>query len=122
MKPLVAVPSGASPEAVAVYAGLRRLAEEIAVEELPGFFAELERAHWAARLRTESSVAAGAVGNGLNPLLTVEQLAEMLQVSTGQVYRMAKGPLRPAAVEIAEGTLRFDPAKLHRFIEARRRG
>jgi hypothetical protein len=50
-----------------------------------------------------------------------EQVADRLQVSEAQVYRFAKTALRSAAVEVGPGTLRFDPDRLARFIEARRR-
>jgi len=62
------------------------------------------------------------VAAGLRPLLTSEQVAEILGVSVEQVYRLAKGQLRAAAVEVGEGTLRFDVGRVERFIEARRRG
>ncbi len=56
-------------------------------------------------------------------LLTVEQVAAHLGgISEAQVYRLAKTGLRAAAVDVGEGTLRFDPVRLDRFIEARRRG
>lgn len=56
------------------------------------------------------------------PLLTVEQVASLLGgISEAQVYRMAKGALRSAAVDVGEGTLRFDPERIERFVEARRR-
>jgi hypothetical protein len=37
-------------------------------------------------------------------------------------YRLAKTALQSAAVEVGPGTLRFDPVRLAKFIEARRRG
>lgn len=118
MKPL-AVVSGTSADLAAVYAGLLRLADEIPVEDLPGFFAELERARWTAQLRLQ----APATQSGPRPLLSVEETARLLGgISEAQVYRMAKGALRAAAVEVGEGTLRFDPERVGRFIEARRRG
>jgi hypothetical protein len=119
MKPLTAVSSAESVDAAAVYAGLARLAESIAAEDLPGFFAEIERARWTARLRLQAQ----ATQNKPRVLLTVEETSRLLGgVSEGHVYRMAKGPLRSAAVEVGEGTLRFDPERVERFIEARRRG
>lgn len=119
MKPLAAASRVESPAAAVVYAGLLRLAEEIPVEALPGFFAELERASWTARLRLHVPAAA----NGPHSLLTVEETAQVLGgISDAQIYRMAKGVLRSAAVDVGEGTLRFDQERIERFIEARRRG
>jgi hypothetical protein len=119
MKPVAGVPSGATADAVAVYAGLARLAEEVPVENLPGFFAELERARWTAQLRLH----APAPTLDARPLLAVEDVARLLgEISEAQVYRLAKGALRSAAVEVGQGTLRFDPGGVERFIEARRRG
>jgi len=120
MKRLVAVSSTATPDPATVYAGLAHLAETIASEDLPGFFAELERARWTARLRLQTPA---TTTNGPRPLLTVEETSRLLGgISEAQVYRMAKAALRSAAVEVGEGTLRFDPAQVERFIEARRRG
>jgi hypothetical protein len=42
-------------------------------------------------------------------------------ISEAQVYRLAKTGLCAAAIDVGEGTLRFDPVRLARFIEARRR-
>jgi predicted DNA-binding transcriptional regulator AlpA len=103
-----------------VYAALRNLAAEMSAGDLPEFLAEIERAKWSALLRIEA-VRPPAAGRR-EPLLTAEQVAGRLQVSEAQVYRLAKTALRPAAVEIGPGTLRFDPDRLARFIEARRRG
>jgi hypothetical protein len=119
MKPLAPVPGRATSETAAVYADLLRLAGEIAVEEIPGFFAELERAGWTARLRLQAPAAL----SGSRPLLTVEETARLLGgISEAQVYRMAKGALRSAAINVGEGTLRFDAERMDRFIDARRRG
>lgn len=118
MKPLAAVAIGRAADAAAVYAGLLRLAEEIATENPPDFFAELERARWTAQLRLQVP----ATLSGPRPLLTVGETSRLLGgISEAQVYRMAKGALRSAAVEVGEGTLRFDPQGVERFIEARRR-
>jgi hypothetical protein len=118
MKPLASVSSARSADAAAVYAGLARLAEAIPSEDLPGFFGELERARWTAQLRLQAAASPGSP----RPLLTVEEISRLLGgVSEAQVYRMAKGALRSAAVDVGEGTLRFDPGRVDRFIEARRR-
>ena len=119
MKPLTAVSGDPAVNRAAVYAGLLRLAEEVPTEDLPGFFAELERARWTARLRLQTP----ATASGLRSLLTVEETSRLLGgISEAQVYRMAKGALLSAAVDVGEGTLRFDPEGVERFIEARRRG
>src|SRR5688572_11385060 len=109
MKPLAAVSSTGSAQAAAVYAGLLRLADEIPVESLAGFFAELERARWTAQLRLQSAAAV----SGPRPLLTVEETSRLLGgISEAQVYRMAKAALRSAAIDVGEGTLRFDADKV----------
>lgn len=119
MRPLAAVPGDLSAARAAVYAGLLRLAEEIPAGDLPAFFAALEHARWIAQLRLQ----APSTPSDSRPLLTVEETARLLGgISEAQVYRMAKGALRAAAVEVGEGTLRFDPERVERFIEARRRG
>lgn len=123
MKPLATVQrslSGANAEAV--YSALLRLAEEVPPGDLPSFFAELERARWTAQLRNEALLRAAPEKRDPRRLLTAEELAETLRVSTGQIYRMAKGALRSAAVEVAEGTLRFDSERVARFLESRLRG
>ncbi len=58
---------------------------------------------------------------GRESLLTAEQARVGFKVSEAQVYRLAKTALRSAAVEVGPGTLRFDPDRLARFIEVRRR-
>jgi hypothetical protein len=103
-----------------LYAALRDLAAEVSAGELPEFLAEVERARWTAQLRV-GAVRPLATG-GRESLLTAEQVADWLQVSEAQVYRLAKTALRSAAVEFGPGTLRFDSARLARFIEGRRRG
>jgi hypothetical protein len=100
-----------------LYAALRDFAAEVSAGDLPEFLAELERAKWTARLRV-AAVRQPATG-GREPLLTAEQVAARLQVSEAQVYRLAKAALRSAAVEVGPGTLRFDPDRLARFIEAK---
>lgn len=82
-------------------------------------FVGLERARWTAQARF---LRPAADSGALPPLLTAEQVAEVLGVSVEQIYRLAKRQLRSAAVEVGEGTLRFDPARVARFIEVRRRG
>ncbi len=88
--------------------------------ELPEFLADVERAKWTVQLRL-ATVSPPATAER-EPLLTAEQAAGRLQVSEGLVYRLAKTALRSAAVEVGPGTLRFDPDRLARFIEGRRRG
>ncbi len=97
---------------------LEAIAGEVPIESLPSFFGGLERARWVAQLRISTAPLSGRTAE---PLLTVEQLCARFGVSKAQVYRLAKTHLRSAVVEVGEGTLRFDPDRLERFIEARRR-
>jgi uncharacterized protein with von Willebrand factor type A (vWA) domain len=103
-----------------LYAALRDLADDVSAGELPEFLAEIERARWTAKLRI--AAAASPAAERREPLLTAEEVAGRLQVSEAQVYRLAKTALRSAAVEVGVGTLRFDPDRLARFIDSRRRG
>jgi len=100
---------------------LEALAEQVAREDLPELFAGLERVRWTAELRL-SIPPAGAIDESPRPLMTAKQLADLLVVSTAEVYRLAKGELRSAAVEVGAGALRFDPRRIEQFLEARRRG
>jgi predicted DNA-binding transcriptional regulator AlpA len=108
------------PATEQLYAALRESAASVSAGDLPEFLAELERAKWTAKLRI--ATAASPAAERREPLLTVEQVAGRVQVSEAQVYRLAKTALLSAAVEIGEGTLRFDPDRLARFIDSRRRG
>jgi len=113
------LPDVTSARQAALLADLERLAGELLVEDLPDFLGGLERARWVARVRLVAAPSERLSGH--EPLLTVEQLAAWLGVSESQVYRMAKTTLRPAAVDVGGGTLRFDPGQVKRFLEARRR-
>jgi predicted DNA-binding transcriptional regulator AlpA len=113
-----------SPDLIArkaeVYAGLSALAQELPLEDLSELVGELARAQAIASLRYSGSEDRQKRTEG--GLLTVEQVAARLGgISEAQVYRLAKTGLRSAAVDVGEGTLRFDPARVDRFIEARRR-
>ena len=104
----------------ALLGALATLAGELGREEFPDFFAGLERVRRVAEfllIPSPPDLASGA----MQPLLSAERLAELFGVSTTQVYRMAKGSLKPAAIDLGVGTLRFDPARIKRFLEARRR-
>jgi hypothetical protein len=109
-------------ESEQTYLRLLALARELPYEELSGFFAEVERARSTALLRVASRREETTRVSGLKPLLTAETLGAVLGVSEAQIYRLAKGVLRSAAIEVGEGTLRFDPDRIERFIEVRRRG
>jgi len=103
-----------------VYTDLSALAQELPLEDLPELAGELARAQAVASLRYSRSGVLQKHAEG--GLLTVEQVAARLGgISEAQVYRLAKTGLRSAAVDVGEGTLRFDPARVDRFIEARRR-
>lgn len=52
--------------------------------------------------------------------LRAEDVAKLLRVSRSRVYDLARGELKPAAVWLGEGTLRFDRRALERLLEARR--
>jgi len=121
MKP-AALTSGDNLEArrEVLLRGLEAIAAELPVESLPDLFAGLERVRWTAtlRLRASPAVAEPPVRRGL---ITVEQAAEYLAISRSDVYRRSKTDLRPAAVEMGPGQLRFDPEALDRIVRARRR-
>jgi len=102
-----------------IYSALRDFAAEVSAGDLPDFLAEIERAKWTALLRV-ATVQPPVTGDR-EPFLTAEHVASRLQVSEAQVYRLSKTVLRSAAVEVGPGTLRVDPVRLARFIEARRR-
>lgn len=102
-------------------ASLGQALQELPREDLPTFFAELERLRRTAELRLHPSAGPTDPPFGLPHLLDAKQTAAILAVDTATVYRMAKGALRSAVVEIGEGTLRFEASGLRRFIEARRR-
>lgn len=53
----------------------------------------------------------------LTPLLTVNQLADLLQLSTRSVWRLRKGGQLPEPVVIG-GTVRWDRAVVRRWIAA----
>jgi hypothetical protein len=89
-------------------------------EALPEVFAGLERLRRQAELRL--AVVPPPGNTGLRALLTAKDVATLLQVSPTEVYRLAKVELRAAAIDVGEGTLRFDPRRVDRFLEARRRG
>jgi hypothetical protein len=114
------VPGGQRDRLEAVLGALEGLVAEFGREELPGLFAGLERVRRVAELRL-IPVPPRAGSDAARPLLTADRLAELLAVSTAQVYRLAKKELRSAAIEVGEETLRFDPARVKRFLESRRR-
>jgi hypothetical protein len=95
---------------------MRRLAAELPSGELPGFLAdmagELERARWTVDVRLRGR------SEGVQALLTVKDVADMLQVDASTVTRWAApgARLAPAARRIAEGTLRFDRRVLERLV------
>lgn len=118
MKPrLLPQPASLEPIRRSVIEGMRRLAAELPSSELPGFLAdvagELERARWAFDVRLRGRA------EGVQALLTVKDVADMLQVDPSTVTRWAApgGRLAPAAKRIAEGTLRFDRRVLERLIQ-----
>jgi len=120
VKDLSVVSPDLSARKAEVYAALVALAEELPLEDLPELTGELARTQAIASLRYSNSRSREKRAEG--GLLTVEQVAARLGgISEAQVYRLAKTGLRAAAVDVGEGTLRFDPARIDKFIEARRR-
>ena len=97
---------------------LEAIVGQLPIQSLPDVAAGLERIRWTGQLRLLATFESSD-----RPLLTVEQIGVRLGgVSKAQIYRLAKTNLRSAVVEIGEGTLGFDPARVDRFIELRRRG
>jgi predicted DNA-binding transcriptional regulator AlpA len=95
------------------------ISRDLSTDELPVLLGSLEEAKQRLELRVHQA-AAGPTTAG-NRLLTVQEVAEALQVSEQQVYRWAKTLLKPAAVDLGPGTLRFEPTRVRRIIESRRR-
>lgn len=52
-------------------------------------------------------------------LLTVAETAQILQLSTKQIYRLIRQDALPA-VRLGPGSLRVDPSDLEEFLAARR--
>ena len=120
-RPLAAVPSDLGSRFQAVLAELEQIAGEFGREALPDYFAGLEHAKRVGELRLYASVTPASKGGPLPPLLTVDDVADLFVVSTKKIYEMSKGELRSASIQVGDATLRFDPQKIARFIEARRR-
>lgn len=117
LKPrLFAAGSDLVPLRQTVLDGLRTLAEGLPVEELPVYLGELagglETARWTAEARLRGRA------DSLPALLTVKDVAGMLQVDASTVTRWAApgGRLSPAVRRLGEGTLRFDRKVLDRLI------
>jgi excisionase family DNA binding protein len=53
------------------------------------------------------------------PLLTVQQVAELLSVPAERVYRMVRGG-ELAAIRLGPASIRFDPEDLERWIAEHR--
>jgi len=114
------LPGGRKDRLEALLNGLEGLAEEFGLEELPGLFAGLERVRRVAELRL-IPLPPRPDSDAAPPLLTAGQLARLLSVSGAKVYRLAKKELRSATIEVGESSVRFDPVRVKRFLEARRR-
>lgn len=102
-------------------ASVLSMAQEMPVEALPALIGRLAEAQALAALRL------GSAGRQEPPpavetLMTAEEVAAMLRISLANVYARARRDLRPAAVEIGPGQLRFDRESLRRLVNARRRG
>ncbi len=102
------------------FAAVIALAEQTPVEALPELVGRLAQAQALAALRL--ATATRQTERVENSLLTVEEVAGLLRISEANVYARAKTDLRGAAVDVGAGQLRFDRARVHRFIDARRRG
>lgn len=101
-------------------AAIERAAADCRREDLPNLLG------WAARLRgilalrlEERGQTPSAAAGRPEGLLTVPEVAKLLRISEGKVYTRAKGDLKPAAVELGPGTLRFSPERIRQFIDAR---
>jgi excisionase family DNA binding protein len=53
-------------------------------------------------------------------LLSVNEVAMTLGVTPQTVYRWTTGKLMQAVVRVGSGSVRFDPDKIRKFINARR--
>lgn len=114
----VSASSSAEGRFLAVMAEVDALAAELPRERLPDLFGGLERVRRVAELRLIGEKS----GPQPNPgLLDVADVAGMLKITKQTVYRWAKTTLRFGVVDAGEGTLRFDPRKIQKFIESRRR-
>jgi hypothetical protein len=100
----------------------RALQDELSTlrrSDLPVFFAAVEELRRRAELQL--SLAGETPVVRIPRLLDAKATAAMLGVDVVTIYRMARTSLRSAAVQLAEGTLRFDEDRLRSFIESRRR-
>ena len=72
-------------------------------------------------LRTERTYRAANQERRTEPvrLLTVAETAQILQLSTKQIYRLIRQDALPA-VRLGPGSLRVDPSDLEEFLAARR--
>jgi predicted DNA-binding transcriptional regulator AlpA len=103
---------------------IEQAARDSALEDLPAIAALMAGA--AARVERDISLRiAVAVRSApaalLRPLLTVPEVARLLRISPGEVYRRAKEKegLKPATVDVGPGGLRFDPRELEKLIRSR---
>lgn len=105
------------------FASLERVARECSVEDLPELAGQV--AGWAARVdrlisfRIAVAGRSAAADAALEPLLTVPEVAKLLRISEGEVYRRAKTDLKPSTTELGPGSLRWSPERLRQFIDAR---
>lgn len=102
--------------------GLDQLAAELPVDELPEFFASIERAKWTARLRltagTGGPASTPAAGR---PSMTAAEVAALFQIDIATVYRWSRGRgALSGAVRRFQGVLRFDPAAIDKLKSAER--
>lgn len=110
-----------------VVARLEELVRDLPVESLPDLAGDLERVSWKAKLRIQVVQVAPQAAPGPSRaaqeggLLTAQDVAMRLSISASSVYRMAKAELAAVAVQVGPGQLRFDAARLERFLSSRRR-
>jgi predicted DNA-binding transcriptional regulator AlpA len=114
--------SGAEERIGESLARIERAIQASRLEKLPELAGEI--AGWAARIDRGISLRLSAASAAKPPaepekLLTAGQVADVLGISEGEVYRRSKSDLKPAAVQLGPGTLRFSAAGIQRFIRAR---
>jgi predicted DNA-binding transcriptional regulator AlpA len=116
-KPVRAVPAaeGRIGESLAT---IERAIQASPLEELPSLAAALAGLSARIALRLTGNPACRPLAEP-QKLLSAAEVAEVLRISEGEVYRRSRSDLKPSAVVLGPGTLRFDPARLQKFIRSR---
>jgi len=102
----------------AALAAIEQAIRETPAEGLPDLAAGLAGLSARVSLRLAGNPAARSPA-GPERLLTAGEVAEVLRISEGSVYARARQDLKPAAVQLGPGTLRFSSSGIQRFIRAR---